>query len=251
VKRYFVDLSYDGTHYHGWQIQHNAHTVQQVLNDAFSLILRTPVKLTGCGRTDAGVHAGNYFAHFDLEKELSHEQCRKLAFKLNGYLDDDISIREIFPVKPGIHSRFSAKSRTYKYFITREKDPFLVNKAFYLYGKIDIALMNEAASWLKTIRDFTSFSKVGSDTKTNICLVHEAVWKEEGHCLVFTITADRFLRNMVRAVVGTLVDLGTGKTDMEGFKEITHSKNRCNAGDSVPACGLFLEKIEYPENIRE
>jgi tRNA pseudouridine38-40 synthase len=246
MSRYFVKLSFDGTRYHGWQTQPNATTVQEVLNKAFSMMLRTPMKLTGCGRTDTGVHASEYYAHFDSEKSLDSEHLERLAFKLNGYLDDDIAIHSIFPVNPKIHSRFSAVSRTYRYVITTVKDPFLVNRAYYLYGKIEVDRMNEAATWLKHVDDFTSFSKVDTDTKTNICRVTHAEWTWEGECLVFTITADRFLRNMVRAIVGTLIDLGTGKTDMNEFRQITAGKNRSDAGDSVPASGLFLTAVVYP-----
>jgi tRNA pseudouridine38-40 synthase len=249
VNRYFIKLSFDGTHYHGWQTQPNAITVQEVLNKAFSMLLRTPVKLTGCGRTDTGVHASEYYAHFDSGVPIDRESLDNLAFKLNSYLDDDIAIHSIFPVNPKIHSRFSAESRTYRYVITTVKDPFLVNRAFYLYGNINLEKMNEAASWLKHVDDFTSFSKVDTDTKTNICRVTHAEWTREGECLVFTITADRFLRNMVRAIVGTLLDLGTGKTGLDEFRQITAGKNRSDAGDSVPACGLFLSNVQYPEKI--
>ena len=244
--RYFVRLSFDGTRYHGWQTQPNAVTVQEVLNNAFSLLLRVPVKLTGCGRTDTGVHASEYYAHFDTANPLDQESLDKLAFKLNSFLDDDIAIHSIFPVNLKIHSRFSAVSRTYRYVITTVKDPFLVNRAYYLYGNIDVNLMNEAASWLRNIDDFTSFSKVDSDTRTNICRVTHAEWTWEGDRLVFNITADRFLRNMVRAIVGTLLDLGTGRIDLNEFKKITAGKNRSDAGDSVPASGLFLTGVVYP-----
>ena len=245
MHRYFVQLSYDGTNYHGWQIQHNARTVQQTLTDAFSMMLKSPVRLTGCGRTDTGVHATMYYAHFDLDRALSADQCAKLTFKLNRYLDHDIAIHRIFPVGPDAHSRFSATRRTYKYVITKQKDPFLVNRAYYRYGLIDIGIMNRAADWLKSVDDFTSFSKVDSDTKTNLCRIVKAGWKEEGSTLVFTITADRFLRNMVRAIVGTLIDLGTGRITLAQFKKITLAKDRCQAGDSVPACGLYLTDVRY------
>jgi tRNA pseudouridine38-40 synthase len=249
VYRYFVKLSYDGTAYHGWQTQRNAHTVQHALNEAFTLLLRTPVTLTGCGRTDTGVHASEYYAHFDIEKVLTAEECDRLAFKMNRYLEEDVAIQKIFRVGCRIHSRFSPVSRTYRYVITRQKDPFLVKRAHYLYGNIDIAAMNEAAAWLKSVNDFTSYSKVDTDTKTNICAVSHAEWTEEGDLLVFTITADRFLRNMVRAIVGTLLDLGTGKITLREFKKITAGKDRSKAGDSVPACGLYLTEVRYPENI--
>ncbi len=245
MNRYFVKLSFDGTRYHGWQTQPNAVTVQETLNKAFSLLLRTPVKLTGCGRTDTGVHASEYYAHFDLAGALDKAQLGKLAFKLNRYLDDDIAIAAVFAVNPKMHSRFSATSRTYRYVITTVKDPFLVNRAYYFYGDFDVQAMNQAAEWLKEVEDFTSFSKVDSDTKTNICCVSSARWEWEGTRLVFTITADRFLRNMVRAIVGTLLELGTGKIGPDEFRQITAAKNRSDAGDSVPACGLYLTGVRY------
>lgn len=246
MNRYFVRLSYDGTAYHGWQTQPNARSVQQVLSEAFSLILRKEIKVTGCGRTDTGVHALVFYAHFDLEETLDERYCSRLAFKLNRFLNDDIAIHRIFPVRPNLHSRFSARRRTYRYILTTQKDPFLVNRAYYRYGDLNLPLMNEAAGWLTTVKDFTSFSKVDSDTRTNLCHVTHAAWKEEEGSFIFTITADRFLRNMVRAIVGTLVDLGTGKITLQQFKTITGAKNRCDAGDSVPACGLYLAEVEYP-----
>ncbi|MFH1161213.1 MAG: tRNA pseudouridine(38-40) synthase TruA [bacterium] len=249
MNRYFVKLAFDGTNYHGWQIQQNARTVQQALNDAFSLILREPVRLTGCGRTDTGVHASEFFAHVDLARSLSEEERTKLVFKLNGYLDEDLVIHSIFPVKPRLHARFSAKQRTYQYRITRTKNPFLTKYSYYLYGYLDVELMNKGAEFLLSVTDFTSFSKVNSDTKTNICKVFSARWEPCEHELVFTIRADRFLRNMVRAIVGTLLELGSGKITFDEFRQIVHSHNRSNAGDSVPAAGLFLVEVVYADGI--
>jgi tRNA pseudouridine38-40 synthase len=213
------------------------------------MILREEVKLTGAGRTDTGVHAREYYAHFDLQKELSPEEREKFRYNLNGFLPPDIVIFDVLPVADTAHARFSAVARTYQYFITLKKDPFLRNYAWHQYGNYDLELMNRGAEMLKRTVDFTSFSKVDTDTKTNNCKVTEAFWKQEGDLLVFTITADRFLRNMVRAVVGTLIEIGRGKLDLDGLQRIIDGKDRSLAGESVPACGLHLVKIGYPEKI--
>jgi len=249
MARYFIKLSFDGTLYHGWQSQKNAISIQKVLSDALSMILREDVCLTGCGRTDSGVHAREYFAHLNLDKDLSKMQISKLVFKLNSYLRKDIAIQAIFPVRPDAHARFSATLRTYKYYLSLKKDPFLVNQSYYHYGPVDMDLMNKGAQLIMKYSDFTSFSKVDSDTKTKICKITESGWERCDELLVFTISANRFLRNMVRAIVGTLLDLGTGKMGMKDLKLVIEAKNRCDAGDSVPAAGLFLEKVEYPEDI--
>lgn len=246
MHRYFVKLAYQGTKFHGWQRQPNGISVQQTIEEAISLILRSPVTLTGAGRTDAGVHALEYYAHFDIKKEISSQELKKLVFKLNSFLNEDIAIFDIFMVTPRTHARFSAVSRTYKYYISTVKNPFRHEFSHFLFGNIDLDLMNQGVALLKEVSDFTSFSKVGTDTKTNICHVISAHWERCDQELVFTITADRFLRNMVRAIVGTLLQLGTGKITMEEMKAIIGSRNRSNAGDSVPACGLFLVKIDYP-----
>ncbi|MCX6286086.1 MAG: tRNA pseudouridine(38-40) synthase TruA [Bacteroidetes bacterium] len=247
--RYFIRLSYDGTSYHGWQAQKNAISIQKVISDALSMMLKENVSLAGCGRTDTGVHAREYFAHMDLEKDLTRIQADKLVFKLNSYLGKDIAIRQIFRVRPDAHARFSATLRTYQYHITLVKDPFLVNQSFYHYGPIDIDIMNRGAELIMKYSDFTSFSKVDSDTKTKICKISHAGWERSGNLLVFTISADRFLRNMVRAIVGTLLDLGTDKMSLRDLKLVIEAKNRSDAGDSVPACGLFLHHVNYPEEI--
>jgi len=247
--RYFIRLSFDGTGFHGWQAQRNAVSVQKILADAISMMLRENISLTGCGRTDAGVHAHEYFAHMDLSQELNQAQCEKLAFKLNSYMHDGIAIRSIFPVRQNAHARYSAVKRTYKYCITRVKDPFLSKYSHYLYGPIDVSQMNRGAQLIMQFSDFTSFSKVDTDTKTRICHISEAVWNCEGDLLVFTISADRFLRNMVRAIVGTLLDLGAGKMSLRDLKLVIEAKNRSDAGESVPAGGLFLEHVEYPADI--
>ena len=247
--RYFIRLSFDGTGFHGWQAQRNAVSVQKILADAISMIVREEVMLTGCGRTDTGVHAHEYFAHMDLSQELNKIQRDKLVFKLNIYLGDDIAIQAIFLVRQNAHARFSAVRRTYKYFITRVKNPFLRNYSHYIYGPIDIDQMNRGADLIMQFSDFTSFTKVDSDSKTRICHINEAGWENDGDLLVFTISADRFLRNMVRAIVGTLLDLGAGKMSLRDLKLVIEAKNRSDAGESVPAGGLFLEHIEYPGDI--
>jgi tRNA pseudouridine38-40 synthase len=247
--RYFIRLSFDGTGFHGWQAQRNAVSIQKIMADAISMMLRENVSLTGCGRTDAGVHAREYFAHMDLSQEMNIASCEKLAFKLNSYLGDEIAIQSIFPVRPDAHARFSALKRTYKYFISRVKDPFLRKYSHYIYGPVDIVQMNKGAQLIMQFSDFTSFSKVDTESRTRICHVSEAIWKNEGELLVFTISADRFLRNMVRAIVGTLLDLGAGKMNMRDLKLVIEAKNRSDAGESVPACGLFLEHVEYAEDI--
>jgi tRNA pseudouridine38-40 synthase len=249
LQRYFIRLAFNGTAYHGWQIQKNATSVQESLTNALTLLLHEPVELTGAGRTDAGVHARDYYAHFDLENQLKASDRKNLVFKLNGFLPGDIVVHDILPVKPGSNARFSAISRTYRYVISTCKNPFLSGYAYYLYGMLNMDLMNEGAAILLETQDFTSFSKVNSDTKTNICTVSYATWEREGDELVFTIRANRFLRNMVRAIVGTLLELGRERITLDDFKKIIESKNRSDAGGSVPACGLFLVNIEYPEEI--
>lgn len=247
--RYFLRLSFNGESFHGWQSQHNAPSIQSTLRDALSVVLRKPVEVTGAGRTDSGVHARDFYAHFDLPSELSVTERKELIWRLNGYLPDAISIRDILPVKEDAHTRFSARSRTYQYLITKNKDPFMQEYSWYYPGKLDIGLMNKGAEILKKNLDFTSFAKLPQETKTNICHVESAKWEEKDQQLVFTITADRFLRNMVRAIVGTLVELGRGKINMEDLKRIILSKDRRAAGYSVPAEGLFLVAIHYPEEI--
>jgi tRNA pseudouridine38-40 synthase len=246
--RYFIFISYKGTSYHGWQIQPNSLTVQKILEDALSIILNEKISTTGAGRTDTGVHALLFCAHFESESPDLHK-TNKLAFKLNSFLPDDISVNDIRKVLPDANARFSAISRTYKYYISRSKDPFFDNSSWYIHGDIDIQKMNECCRILLTHNDFTSFSKLHSNTKTNLCNVYEASWKEEDNKLVFTIKADRFLRNMVRAIAGTMVDFGTGKRNLKEFEDIIAKRNRCEAGKSAPAKGLFLINIEYPPEI--
>jgi tRNA pseudouridine38-40 synthase len=247
--RYFIKLAFNGKNYHGWQMQDNALTIQSVINDALSKLLSEEINLTGCGRTDTGVHAKEFYAHFDTCKNFTNDEKKRLILKLNNFLPYDISIYEIINVKNNAHARFDAISRTYQYFITRQKDPFDNNFSYYVYGDINIDLMNEGAKILYEYEDFTSFSKLHSDVKTNNCKILNAKWVEKEDKLIFTITADRFLRNMVRAIVGTLLDVGKKKITLEEFRKIIESKNRSDAGYSVPAKGLFLTKIEYPYDI--
>jgi tRNA pseudouridine38-40 synthase len=246
--RYFIFISYKGTLYHGWQLQPNAITVQKILNDALSRVLREDITTTGAGRTDTGVHASVFCAHFDSQDD-DLEIRKNLLFRLNRYLPKDISVSGIRKVLPDAHARFSAISRTYKYFISKLKDPFREESAWFIHGNLDVDLMNQACTILIGESDFTSFSKLHSDNKTNICNIYSATWKEEDNILVFTIRADRFLRNMVRAIVGTMIDVGSAKMDLYEFRDIIIARDRCSAGTSAPARALFLTDIEYPDEI--
>ena len=247
--RYFADIEFDGTAYSGWQIQPHSPSVQQTLEEALALFLRCKVDVTGAGRTDAGVHASQMIAHFDLETPQDPDW---MMHKLNGILPQDIAVHRIWPVRPDAHARFDAVSRTYKYYVTLNKSAFHREYSWYLVNEPDFGLMNQAAEMLLSTVDFTSFSKLHTDTKTNDCRVIEALWTplEDGRW-VFTITADRFLRNMVRAIVGTLMEVGRHKLTLEEFKKIIENKDRCSAGDSAPAQGLFLHKIVYPDNLTQ
>jgi len=247
--RYFIKLAFNGKNYHGWQMQENALTIQSVINDALSKILGEEINVTGCGRTDTGAHAIEFYAHFDINKILNKNDRDNIVFKLNNFLDDSIVIFNIIPVKSNAHARFDAISRTYQYFITRQKDPFDNDFSYYVYGDINLDLMNEGAKILCEYKDFTSFSKLHSDVKTNNCKIIDAKWIEKEDKLIFTITADRFLRNMVRAIVGTLLDIGKKKISHKDLKKIIESKNRSDAGYSVPAKGLILTRIEYHDDI--
>jgi tRNA pseudouridine38-40 synthase len=244
--RYFIRLAYNGAHYHGWQVQDNALTVQEVITKAVRLIWNKDFTMVGCGRTDTGVHATEFYAHFDLEEEKNKEDLDELVNRLNRYLPDDIVIYSIFPVKTKLHSRYDALSRTYEYHIHSLKDPFLNECSWLVHKKLDINLMNRGGEIIKEYIDFTSFSKANVKRKTNLCKVSYANWELSGHRLVFSITADRFLHDMVRAIVGTLLDLGDHKISIEDLRKIIESKNRCSAGESVPAKGLYLTRVEYP-----
>jgi tRNA pseudouridine38-40 synthase len=246
LPRYFIQLSYNGTAYHGWQIQENTgQTVQQLLNEMLSLLLNEKIVVTGCGRTDTGVHARDFYGHFDCGFDLIPEKD-KWIYRFNNALPGDIAVKNIFVVKEDGNARFDALSRTYEYIITKRKNPFEINKAWYLYGKLNVDEMNKAALILFDYNDFTSFSKSNTQNFTNNCKILKAEWREEGDLLIFTVSADRFLRNMVRAIVGTLIDVGKGKMSLDEFHTVIKSQNRSNAGFSVPACGLYLTEIEYP-----
>lgn len=247
MARYFIYLSFRGTAYCGWQSQPSAPSVQETLEKALSTFLREDVKVTGAGRTDAGVHARLMVAHFDLAEPAD---CAWMVSKLNGLLPSDIAVSRIVPVKADAHARFDAVRRTYRYYVTLAKDPFADGLACRLFNEPDFELMNTAAEKLLETVDFTSFSKLHTDTKTNNCNVTCARWtQQEEDRWVFTITADRFLRNMVRAVVGTLLEVGRHKMTLEQFYDVIEGKDRCLAGDSAPAEGLYLEEIEYPESV--
>lgn len=246
--RYFIKLAYNGAPFFGWQRQPNQITVQEVLEQAFTMFLKQRIDITGCGRTDTGVHAREYFAHFDYDEMLLPDIITRLVFRLNSYLPKEIVIYQIYPMPDNAHARFDALSRTYRYYVDISKNPFTFNFAFRVYEKLDVERMNIAADFLHSVTDFTSFSKLNTQVKNNVCEIFSAIWQEKGDQLVFEVTANRFLRNMVRAIVGTLLMVGKGKISMEEFREIVYMKDRGKAGTSVPAHALFLEKIRYPLN---
>ena len=222
--------------------------MQEEVNKALSTVLNQAISVTGCGRTDTGVHASDFMIHFNVSESTQFD-CEKLAFKLNRFLPHDIAIKEVFLVNEEAHTRFDAIARTYHYKITKNKNPFRTDSHWNMQYVLDVEKMNEAAKILFEFIDFTSFSKLHTDVKTNNCKIYEAEWIETDDELVFIVKADRFLRNMVRAIVGTLVEVGRGKMDANGFRKVIESKNRSNAGSSVPGHGLFLAEIEYPESI--
>ena len=243
VKRYFIWLSYDGTNYHGWQVQPNGISVQGELQRVLSTLLRQDISITGAGRTDAGVHARVMAAHFDFEGEVD---CQQLAYKMNRMLPQDIVVDRIEEVSIDMHARFSATERTYHYYIHTRKDPFLRHYSCEIHYPLDFAAMNEAGRILTTYEDFGAFCKAHSDVKTTLCHVTRAEWIQTGeNTWYFVITANRFLRNMVRAVVGTLVDVGRGRLSLEDFRKVIEGKKRSDAGDSMPGNALFLEDVKY------
>ncbi|HCM59706.1 MAG TPA: tRNA pseudouridine(38-40) synthase TruA [Bacteroidales bacterium] len=248
MTRYFLFLSFRGTAYNGWQVQPGKHTVQGVLSKALSMVLSSKTEVTGAGRTDTGVHASFFCAHFDAARN-DLDGDGQFLYNLNSLLPDDIAIRKIVKVKPEANARFDALSRTYTYTITRVKDPFASDTAWLLYWPLDIRLMNDAASVLLKHSDFTSFSRLHGGNKTSICRVTHARWQEDAERLIFTVTADRFLRNMVRAIVGTLIPAGRGKLSLSDFEAILAGKNRGLAGQSAPAHGLSLTGIKYPDDL--
>lgn len=241
--RYFIEFSYNGSAYFGYQIQPKQISVQEELEKALSTILRESVKTTGAGRTDTGVHAKKMFAHFETNQLLSEN----LIYKLNSFLSENIAIKRIFKVDDDMHARFSATYRTYEYYISLEKDPFSKDSSWQYWRQktLNINLMNEACKILFEYDDFTSFAKLHADNKTNICKIYKAEWEQLGNQLRFTISADRFLRNMVRAIVGTMVEIGTGKIATQDLRRIIEEKYRNSAGVSAPAQGLFLVDVGY------
>jgi len=243
LARYFIHLSYDGTNYHGWQVQPNGSSVQAELQRALSTLLRQPIEIVGAGRTDAGVHARKMVAHFDVEELLNLKQT---AYRMNRILPRDIAVEKIERVGDDMHARFSATSRTYHYYIHTHKDPFCRAYSCETHYDLDFDAMNEAARFLLTQDDFASFCKTGADVKTTICHVTHAQWHQTSPTTwYFEITANRFLRNMVRAVVGTLIDVGRHRIDLEDFKQIVENKTRTAAGESMPGHALFLEDVSY------
>lgn len=245
--RYFIELSYNGKAYHGWQIQPNAISIQEVLEKALSRLLQSDISIMGAGRTDAGVHASQMFAHFDTDTDTVIED--NLVFKLNSFLPNDIAIHKIFKVNDEAHTRFDALSRTYVYKMSKQKNVFDYDFVYTLHQHLNVDAMNEACDILLKYKDFQCFSKVHTDVKTYHCNIMYAKWKSENNQLFFTIKADRFLRNMVRAIVGTMINIGSGKMTVEDLHDIIKSKDRGEAGFSVPAHGLYLTKIEYPNTI--
>jgi tRNA pseudouridine38-40 synthase len=251
--RYFMRLAFNGTPFFGWQIQPKNISVQEVIENALTLLLQQPsddgqrerIAITGCGRTDTGVHARDFMAHFDFPEELSEERRLQLVNKLNSFLPKEIVIYSIEPVADDAHARFDAIDRTYRYYVNIRKDAFNFPYAHRVFEKLDVDKMNEAASLLLKNEDFTSFSKVHTQVNNMRCHVTHAQWEQCDGQLVFTITANRFLRNMVRAIVGTLLLVGKGKISVQDFQDIIEQKDRCKAGDSAPAHALFLEKVRY------
>lgn len=241
--RYFIKLAYKGTNYFGWQYQPDAISVQETLNKALSTLLKTNIDILGAGRTDSGVHAKEMFAHFDYETEID---TQKIVYRLNSFLPKDIAIFDLFKVHDDAHARFDATKRTYEYHIHTKKNAFESDNSWYYSLPLDVEKMNEACKILFEYIDFECFSKTHTDVNTFNCKIFEANWKQNEDKLVFTIAADRFLRNMVRAIVGTMINIGSGKVSLNDFRKIIESKNRSKAGFSVPAHGLYLTKIEYP-----
>jgi tRNA pseudouridine38-40 synthase len=245
--RYFLQLSYNGKAYHGWQNQPNAISVQEVLEKAISTILKNKISIMGAGRTDAGVHASKMFAHFDFEEKINYKD---FIYKLNSFLPKDIAVADVFEVNTETHARFDALSRTYHYKISTLKTVFDYDFAFQVQLPLDIEAMNRAGEILLEYKDFQCFSKSNTDVKTYHCDIKEAFWQGNAAQLTFVITADRFLRNMVRAIVGTMVDIGLGKLKPKDLHHIIASKDRSEAGFSAPAHGLYLVEIVYPDTIR-
>ena len=243
MQRYFITFAYDGTAYHGWQIQPNGNSVQEELQKALSTILRENIEVVGAGRTDAGVHARRMTAHFETEANFD---CAQLAYKLNRLVPRDIAIYDVYPVDADMHARFSATLRTYHYYIHTRKNPFLRHYSCELHYQLDFDLMNQAAARLLAVDDFGAFCKAHADVKTTLCNVTEAVWvRDSDDAWHFRISANRFLRNMVRAVVGTLIEVGRHRMTLQQFADVIASGSRSNAGESMPGNALFLEDVKY------
>ena len=247
--RYFIHLAFNGSNFFGWQIQKNEISIQETINQALELYFKQKFNITGCGRTDTGVHATNFYAHTNLGKSLSTSEIQGAVKSLNGILPPSIVIYHLIPVKPDCSARFDAIARTYQYHIILGKDPFYSQLAYVIYWHLDLARMNKAAKLLLSVKDFTSFSKLHSQVNNNLCTLTQANFKIEGRRIIFTVTANRFLRNMVRAIVGTLLEVGLGKIEPEEVVQIADQKNRAKAGPSVPARGLFLTRVTYPREI--
>ncbi|WP_200975718.1 tRNA pseudouridine(38-40) synthase TruA [Echinicola sp. 20G] len=246
LRRYFLEVAYKGTHYHGWQVQPNAMTVQEKINHALKTILRKEIETMGSGRTDTGVHGKQQYLHFDFEGDLERRTFLK---KLNAVLPKDISAYNLQKVKPEAHARFDAAWRSYEYYISLRKNPFEEELSWHCYYQLDLGLMNSAAQLLLAHRDFECFSKVKTEVNHFECEIKTAFWEQKDQHLIFHITANRFLRGMVRAIVGTMVEVGTGKLDLEGFQNILDSRSRGKAGAAAPPQGLYLSEVTYPERI--
>ncbi len=244
MPRYFAHLAYKGTGFHGWQIQPNAPSIQEELNKALSTLLKSPVETTGCGRTDTGVHASSFIAHFDSPDEITDPA--RLAFQANALLPLSIRVYDIFLVSDEAHSRFDAVRRSYSYYISRKADPFFTDYSWYNSRPLQTEKMNEAAQLCLQHEDFTCFSKAGGQQHTSICKISKCLWTETDSFLCFDVSANRFLRNMVRAMVGTMTEVGLGKMNLDQFQELLQKGTRSDAGQSVPPQGLFLEEVIYP-----
>jgi len=247
MPRYFLEVSYKGTNYSGFQIQQNANSIQAEIEKAFQILQKEKIDLTGSSRTDTGVHALQNFFHFDFEGEINPH----FVYKMNAILPDDIVLEKLMPVDHEAHCRFDAISREYKYFIYRHKDPFLEDRAFYFPYKLNIELMQQAAAMIRTYRDFTSFSKRNTQVKTFNCHIMASDWQSEDECLVFYVTADRFLRGMVRALVATMLKIGRGKMTIAEFKNVIEEKDCSKASFAAPSQGLFLMRVNFPKNYFE
>ena len=245
--RYFLELMYRGTAYHGWQRQSNASSVQEKLESALTILLNQKIELTGAGRTDSGVHARQLFAHFDVVSPIENES--DFVYKVNRFLESDIAVKSLIRVREDAHARFDACLRSYEYWVMTSKNPFYNDRAYMLLQPLNIKLMNSAAAMLFEYTDFKCFSKSKTDVKTYKCALKKAIWIKQGDLLVFSISSDRFLRNMVRAIVGTLIEIGLGKKSLLDFTKIIESRSRSEAGYSVPAAGLYLTEVSYPNTI--